>query len=182
MTLYDLITKILPIKPYIYAQNLNNANEINNLMTAGTIKQPDYTSIFTYRNYTVNSTNLLFIFKNGGVNASIFEDGLNNLLKSPLLAETWGRPLQDPWCGSSYGVGNIQVVKFSATAYWNETQDHSKWAYATANNYSCFGDMNRMTSQWVRGGAFYCIKSSILKQALVSITASTTPCWLMILN
>lgn len=176
VTVYDLITKILPIKPYIYAQNLNNANEINNLMTAGTIKQPDYTSTFTYRNYTVNSTNMLFIFKNGGVNASIFEDGMNNLLKSPLLAETWGRPLQDPWCGSTYGVGNIQTVKFSSTAFWNETQDHSKWAYATANNYSCFGDMNRMTSQWVRGGAFYCLKSSILKQALVSITASTTPC------
>ncbi len=83
----------MPIRPFIYAQNLNNANEINNLMTAGTIKQPDYTSTFTYKNYTVNGTNMLFIFKNGGVNASIFEDGLNNMLKSPLLAETWGRPL-----------------------------------------------------------------------------------------
>ena len=87
-------------------------------MTAGTIKQPDYTSTFTYKNYTVNSTNMLFIFKNGAVNASIFEDGLNNMLKSPLLAETWGRPLQDPWCGSSYGVGNIQTVKFSSTLTW----------------------------------------------------------------
>jgi hypothetical protein len=55
-------------------------------MAAGTIKQPDYTSTFTYKNYTVNGTNMLFIFKNGAVNASIFEDGLNNMLKSPLLA------------------------------------------------------------------------------------------------
>lgn len=55
-------------------------------MAAGTIKQPDYTSKFTNKNYTLNGTNMLFIFKNGAVNASIFEDGLNNLLKSPLLA------------------------------------------------------------------------------------------------
>lgn len=118
VTLYDLIAKILPIKPFIYAQNLNDPNSINNLMTAGTIKQPDYASTFTYKNYTVNGTNMLFIFKNGAVNASIFEDGLNNMLKSPLLAETWGRPLQAPWCGSTYSVSNVIVVKFSGSVYW----------------------------------------------------------------
>ena len=84
--------------------------------------------------------------------------------------------MQDPWCGSTYGVGNIQIIKFTNTITWSETQDHSKWTYATANNYTCFGDMNRMSSQWKRGGAFYCLKSPLLKQAMVSITASTVTC------
>jgi len=89
----DMITKLLPIKPFIYATNLNNPNSINSLMASGQIASPDYTDIFTYRNYTINGTDFQFIYKNGAVNASIFEDGMNNMLQSPLLAETWGRPL-----------------------------------------------------------------------------------------
>lgn len=172
----NMITKLLPIKPFIFATNLNNPNSINELMASGQIASPDYTDIFTYQNYTINGTQFQFIYKNGAVNASIFEDGMNNMLQSPLLAETWGRPLEAPWCGTPYPVGNIVTVRLNAQVAWNETQDHSKWAYATANNYSCFGDMNRMTSQWKRGGAFYCINSPIVKQALVAITAATATC------
>jgi len=68
----DMITKILPIKPFIYATNLNDPNSINNLMAAGSIASPDYKSIFTYRNYTINGIDMKFIYKNGAVNASIF--------------------------------------------------------------------------------------------------------------
>lgn len=39
-----------------------------------------------------------FIFKNGALNGSIFEDGLNIMLNSSIVVETWGRPIQDPWC------------------------------------------------------------------------------------
>lgn len=173
--LADLITKLLPIKPYIYANNLNNPQSINNLMTSGQVQSPDYNSIFTYRNYTVNQTNMKFIFKNGAKNASIFEDGLNNMLQSPILAETWGRPLQAPWCGT-YPVGNIASIVLNAQIAWKETQDHSKWACATQNNYCCFGDMNRMSSQWARGGAFYCLDNALLKQAMTSIVTVINSC------
>lgn len=173
--LADLITKILPTRPNLYANNLNNPNFINNLMASGQIKSPDYNSLFTYRNYTVNQTSMKFIFKNGGLNASIFEDGLNNMLKSPILAETWGRPLQDPWCGT-YPVGNVANIVINAQINWQESQDHSKWACATKNNYCCFGDMNRMDSQWVRGGAFYCLQSSYLKQAITKIVTASNLC------
>ena len=172
----NLITKVLPIRPYIYTSNLNNPNSINNLMASGAIAQPDYTSLFTYQNYTINGMQMKFIFKNGNINGSIFEDGLNNMLKSPILAETWGRPLQAPWCGTPYPVGNINLIQVTSSISWKETQDHSKWAYATQNNYVCFGDMNRMTSQWKRGGAFYCLNSPSLKQAMVAITAQTSAC------
>lgn len=116
-----------------------------------------------------------FIYKNGKVNGSIFADGLTNLLQSPLMVETWGRPLSDPWCGK-YPVQNIKFIKFSDEVGWKETQDHSKWCYATANNFSCFGDMNKMNSQWKRGGAFYCLNSKLLHQALQSITYQTETC------
>ena len=71
-----------------------------------------------------------FIFKNGKINGSIFEDGINNMVQSSLLAETWGRPLQAPWCGK-YPVGNIRYINIRENIGWKETQDHSKWCYAT---------------------------------------------------
>jgi deoxyribonuclease-2 len=109
------------------------------------------------------------IFKNGFKNSSIFEDGLNNMFNSSLLAQTWGRPLQSPWCGGIYTTGNVKEIKINNTITWSTTMDHSKWAVSMNTNHSCFGDMNRMDSQWGRGGAFYCIKSDLLNQAMKSI-------------
>ena len=59
-----------------------------------------------------------FIYKNGGMNGSIFEDGITNMLQSSLLAETWGRPLQSPWCSSPYSVGNIKLIQLNSQVYW----------------------------------------------------------------
>ena len=168
-----MIPKIIPIRPFIYATNLNNPNSIQNLLASGSYEQPNYNDLFTYSSITINQTQMKFIFKNGKINGSIFEDGLTAMLQSPILAETWGRPLQVPYCGSPYSVGNIKLLQFNSQVSWKETQDHSKWAYATQNNYVCFGDMNRMTSQWKRGGAFYCLNSPLLKQAMLSITLQT---------
>ena len=104
-------------------------------------------------NFTLNA-----IFKNNAVNGSIFEDGLVKWLKpGNVIAETWGRPLQAPWCSGTFSVTNVQQIIISDTIQWDESQDHSKWTLS-GNQYSCFGDMNRMESQWKRGGAFYCLE------------------------
>jgi deoxyribonuclease-2 len=124
----------------------------------------------------VHHTPMKFIFKNGGLNGSIFEDGLNFMLNASVLAETWGRPLQEPWCVGPYPVGNVRTVTFTQSIQWLETQDHSKWAYGVGTNYSCFGDMNRMSSQWKRGGAFYCIESDVLRMAMEAISTEVNAC------
>jgi len=54
---------------------------------------------------------------------------------------------------------------------WNHSDDHSKWVYN--DNYACFGDMNRMTSQWKRGGAFYCLKNARLVKAIKQMVVLT---------
>lgn len=48
------------------------------------------------------------------------------------------------------------------------------------NVYACFGDMNRMSSQWKRGGAFYCLLDTTLVAALSSIITSHDSCWFVI--
>ena len=64
------------------------------------------------------------------------------------------------------GVGGIA---------WDEQDDHSKWVLADPS-YACFGDMNRMSSQWKRGGAFYCINKPNLVQALKATILKKDTC------
>jgi deoxyribonuclease II len=126
----------------------------------------------------VGSYKLKAIFKNGKVNGSIFEDGLTKMLQSDLIAETWGRPIMAPWCGSSsnkYKVGNSIILSFDDTITWKQTQDHSKWTLPLddRSNYACLGDMNRMESQFKRGGAFYCLESKPLRLAMKGLIQTT---------
>lgn len=51
-TFYDLISKILPIRPFLYAQNFYNPSMITDLIAQGIIEEPDYKSDFTYKNVT----------------------------------------------------------------------------------------------------------------------------------
>lgn len=114
------------------------------------------------------------IFKNGYENCSIFEDGLVGYLKANLTAETWGRPLEPAWCSKGWQVNNVIRVMVSDIS-WDEADDHSKWA-AVGNLYACFGDMNRMPSQWKRGGSFFCFDSPSLAMALRRTIAGTDQC------
>lgn len=87
-----MVRKIVPMRPYIYSTRLNsNSPFIFD-------DRDNYKTIFGFQNYTVNGTKMKFIFKNGGTNGSIFEDGLNLMLNSSLLVLSWGRPLQPAWC------------------------------------------------------------------------------------
>jgi len=170
-----MIAKVMPIRPFIYTQNFDCQTIINETVHFVNTP-PDYNEPFSYLNHTRNGSEWSMIFKNGYKNASIFEDGINNMLGSSLLAQTWGRPLQLPWCGNVYTTGNIQEIRVSENITWSTTQDHSKWVVAMGSNYSCFGDMNRMESQWARGGAFYCLKSELLNQALKNIVKTSEAC------
>ena len=58
---------------------------------------------------------------------------------------------------------------------WTEQDDHSKWVLA-GSLYACFGDMNRMTSQWKRGGSFYCLSDKTLVEALRAVVVSHDNC------
>jgi hypothetical protein len=62
---------------------------------------------------------IMSIYKNHKVNGSIFEDGLTSLLGvSPLIAETWGRPLAQAWCTNDFEVNNVLQIQIG-DAVWN---------------------------------------------------------------
>lgn len=53
--------------------------------------------------------------------------------------------------------------------------DHSKWGVALSKEVVCFGDINRMTSQYKRGGGTTCFENkAIWQQFLNSVTDHDT--------
>lgn len=88
-------------------------------------------------------------------------------LASNLLVESWRRGSGDPLpsnCTYKYKVNNVESVelKFSSSAAtrttipWSYLEDHSKWAVAVNKAFTCVGDINRMASQYKRGGGSMC--------------------------
>ena len=89
----------------------------------------------------------------------IFSEGIAPMLESSIIAQTFGSPRAwKPYCEGDYDVGNSYKIKVGKNKPWRQGSDHCKWAYATENDFVCFGDLNRNTfAQTVRGGAFYCL-------------------------
>jgi deoxyribonuclease-2 len=54
---------------------------------------------------------------------------------------------------------------------YKDSQDHSKWA--TSEQYYWIGDLNRMTSQYKRGGGGFLVKNQGISNALKSIIVAT---------
>lgn len=109
-------------------------------------------------------------------------------MKVDLLAQTWRNGAGDKLdsdCTDKYKVQNIDRIKLdlgrlkvsaSDQDEWNYTEDHSKWLVATDTNklpFTCIGDINRMKSQFKRGGGTVCIKMdklwNIFKKSVASI-------------
>jgi deoxyribonuclease-2 len=99
-------------------------------------------------------------------------------LESDLWVESWIRgSAEGPSCPTGgYETLDIQYVDFGSDYSWTETNDHSKWAVAVNISQVCMGDINRMTTQYVRGGGTVCIKDATLFDTLMKATVSTDTC------
>ena len=105
-------------------------------------------------------------------------------IQDTIYVESWIRGSQEPaYCPSSGAdVLDISGVDFSSSGggsygVWSETKDHSKWAVSSDNNTVCFGDINRMSTQYARGGGTVCYKDSVIGQRLLTaITGWSDSC------
>lgn len=98
-------------------------------------------------------------------------------LKKDLLVESWIRGSAiGPSCSGSYQVYDVQAVDFSEdpSFSWSEYNDHSKWAVSTDGEITCVGDINRMTTQYVRGGGAICFKGA--KYSLLNSVSKENAC------
>ena len=96
-------------------------------------------------------------------------------LKNSLIVETWrrgaGTPLESN-CKDNFKVSNVNemLINFSSdsplkdSGVWPYARDHSKWAMSQdpKSPYVCIGDINRMKSQFKRGGGTVCVKDAAI--------------------
>lgn len=106
------------------------------------------------------STDILHIAKSPHNKVDIYE--YLDVYATDWYAETWrrGHPINTP-----SRVKDVYKLCVNGVEY-KESQDHSKWA--TSSKYYWIGDLNRMTSQFKRGGGGFLVKHQGIATALRS--------------
>ncbi|PAV81192.1 hypothetical protein WR25_14550 [Diploscapter pachys] len=112
------------------------------------------------------------------VNVDLYDSLVAPTLKTDLTVESWRRGgLISLQCSLTYHANDALSIHVGNTPEFSYTKDHSKMARSTDSSkpYVCIGDINRMTSQYVRGGGTLCTNSSSLWGAF-SVIATQNSC------
>lgn len=172
-TLNRLADGFLHNRPDVYDSNYPNApTYINNLING------KYDDTKICGSYNLNSAVTQF-YKSKDFGADLYNDCIGLHYNSSLEVESWvhGNDPVGPECGTNndnLSTLDVQQVQFT-NDNWSIWDDHSKWAVGQSP-LVCFGDINRMQSQYVRGGGAMCFQNSALWNAMNSIVASTDSC------
>jgi deoxyribonuclease-2 len=127
---------------------------------------------------TVGGQSFTIFAKSTQWNKDLYDACVAPRLQSDLWVESWIRgSAEGPDCPTSgYSTLDVQQVDFGSGISWSETKDHSKWCVALNVSTWCMGDINRMTTQYSRGGGTTCIPDGDLFQALVKASVQTDSC------
>lgn len=128
----------------------------------------------------------MYIFsKSAQFGDDLYSGWIDEELNTALFVETWrkgnGNPL-DSFCPKNgHQVNNVQdlkVVEGDINVKWSYTKDHSKWAISETNDPGvvCITDINRMESQFKRGGGAVCIKNPSCWSVFSKTIADLEPC------
>jgi deoxyribonuclease-2 len=124
--------------------------------------------------------------KNARAGVDLYDSIVGPALKTALYVETWrknpGTPLNST-CSGTYHVENVAKLKLkftnsNANPDFPYTEDHSKWAISQQSTvpYVCVGDINRMESQFKRGGGTTCFQSKLVWTSLHEWIEETEKC------
>lgn len=108
-----MASHLLIIRPYVYTTPVVNLPEAQSLFKLSISQYPVTTKLFENEQIkSIFGYSIHAIYKHHSMNGSIFEDGLTNFLTiSPIVAETWGRPLQAAWCSDRFAVMNAKTIQ-----------------------------------------------------------------------
>lgn len=128
----------------------------------------------------------LYLFsKTAAFGEDIYSDWLDHAFKSTLYVETWrkgtGNPLNSTCPAHDYNVNNVQDMKVGEggdKVTWSYTQDHSKWAISNSQDTGvvCITDLNRVQSQFKRGGGAVCLKCPFCWSVFSNTILDVEPC------
>jgi len=135
----------------IMLQSFVHNKNVPNLMKLGVVKL-----------ITVNHVPLLHFAKSRIFEKDLYSGLVAPYLKASILVESWVRGHKIPSsCNETYKVFNVKTVKLLKDSF-KEHSDHSKWVVSKHQDHPfiCIGDINRMTTQFARGGGTMCVFNS----------------------
>lgn len=133
---------------------------------------------------SVGGATFTSLAKNAQWDNDLYEGLVAPTFGSDLLVESWLRGSKEgSYCKPKYSYKVVDVSSMSldggkaGNITWTETQDHAKWALALdQSNLVCVCDINRMTTQRVRGGGCICFKQASLATQLYNTVAASYDC------
>jgi deoxyribonuclease-2 len=104
--------------------------------------------------------NIFHISKSSKWNKDIYDEYLRIFMDSKILCQSWMKP----GLNSTENTKNIKNIKWDDKINYTTSQDHSKYAISMNKNnpWVHIGDINRMESQYRRGGGGIIIKDKNL--------------------
>lgn len=113
-------------------------------------------------------TRFLSVAKRANLEVDIYSSLLADQIMDDLVVQSWrngaGTKLPNS-CTSNYTVIDVDAVKLGLddgrSVVFSTTEDHSKWVVAVDKSTFCVGSMNRMESQFKRGGEVLCFDNKL---------------------
>jgi deoxyribonuclease-2 len=161
--------------PDIYEQSCETCYHLEGNITQA-IKKDNYTSN-PCNIYTIDNKYQQFM-KPESLELDIYSSCISPYYESNIKVESWVHGTQDgPYCPPKfqYETLDIKELKFPEGQTYTEYDDHSKWAILNSP-IVCFGDLNRVTSQFVRSGIVYCWEDETLWATLNKLIQITDYC------
>ncbi len=118
------------------------------------------------------SDTVVHVAKNSQWKKDLFDDYCTPTWGGPCIVETWLRPKEAPTSSSC----NVVRLRWPDGSGYHETSDHSKWAVSATRcrqRWVWVGGVNRMHSQWHRGGGGVIIRDSALWSAFDGLVVQT---------
>jgi len=128
---------------------------------------------------TVGGVHFRSFAKSAEFNQDLYSKLVAPSLQAPLNVETWRRgSVIELDCSAQYRVLDAQTMKIGNSMTFSYTKDHSKLAVSaiTTMPYVCIGDINRMTSQYVRGGGTVCLSDNFVWRAYSTLIQTLNAC------
>ncbi|KAJ6217649.1 hypothetical protein RDWZM_008806 [Blomia tropicalis] len=180
----------LTAQPYVY--HLHIASKTNNFGKA-LQKLKDEEWIKTNKYVDINLTslggvNFRSFYKSPGDHIDLYAGIVATSVNSPLLVETWrrnpGGVLESECSHPKTKVENVEEIKLSfknskEVGNFSYKDDHSKWAISgtkASSKLVCLGDINRMHSQFKRGGGTTCLSIPSVWDAFNSFVSDIEKC------
>jgi deoxyribonuclease-2 len=179
---------LMYIKPFLYFSSLTAAQ-----LSGGSGGSSNYPNLLNVLNgqwardagtvthtLSVGGRTFTTLGKNSAWNQALWGELVAPTFKQPLVVQSWIRGYAEgAYCPPAHPYQVVDTENLALDGIdWTEGSDHAKWAVSSSagSSLACIGDINRMTSQFKRGGGAICVEGTVLHAQLLQVAVTTDHC------